>query len=228
MVYCKTTLLSVNCAIIKDMVTKLTPKQAEVLDTIRHLTEVEGTPPTLRRLMVELNLGQLSSVQRHVEALRDKGVLLSKPWQRGVQLRTAEVKQIPLLGGVSCGAPLLAEEHIEALVPYSTSKLKSDTDQYFFLRASGDSMDKAKKPGPIADGDLLLVRQQQIASVDETIVALIGDDTTCKVLERSSEGWYRLAPRSSNAAHKPRVMLEEFSVLGVVEDVVRAPWNEFQ
>lgn len=210
------------------MVTKLTPKQAEVLDTVRHLTEVEGSPPTLRRLMEELGLSQLSSVQRHVEALRDKGVLQSKPWQRGVQLRTAEVKQIPLLGGVSCGAPLLAEEHIEALVPYSTSKLKSDTAQYFFLRASGDSMDKARKPGPISDGDLLLVRQQQTASVDETIVALIGDDATCKVLETSPEGWHLLAPRSSNAAHKPRVMLEDFSILGVVEDVLRAPWNDYR
>lgn len=210
------------------MVTKLTPKQSEVLDTIRHLTEVDGAAPTLKQLMEELGLNQLSSVQRHVEALRQKGLLQAKPWQRGVHLRISEVTQIPLLGGVSCGAPLLAEEHIDAVVPYSTSKLKSDTDQYFFLRASGDSMNKANKPGPIEDGDLMLVRQRQTASVDEIIVALIGDDATCKVLERSPQGWYQLAPRSSNEAHKPRVMLEDFSILGVVEDVVRAPWNEFK
>lgn len=205
------------------MVTKLTPKQAEVLNAIRHLTEVEGTPPTLKRLMEELDLNQLSSVQRHVEALRTKGVLPTKRWQRGVQLPIAEVKQIPLLGGVSCGAPLLAEENIEALVPYSTSKLKSKTAQYFFLRASGDSMDRAAKPGPISDGDLLLVRQQPTASVNDTIVALIGDDATCKVLEKTPEGWFQLSPRSSNAAHKPRVMLEDFSILGQVEDVISAP-----
>lgn len=205
------------------MVTKLTPKQAEVLSTIRRLTEVEGTPPTLKRLMEELELSQLSSVQRHVEALRAKGVLPTKRWQRGVQLPIAEVKQIPLLGGVSCGAPLLAEENIEALVPYSTSKLKSKTAEYFFLRASGDSMDKAAKPRPINDGDLLLVRQQPTASVNDTIVALIGDDATCKVLEKSPEGWFQLSPRSSNAAHKPRVMLEDFSILGEVEDVISVP-----
>lgn len=210
------------------MVTKLTPKQSEVLNTIRHLTEVEGTAPTLKRIMEELGLSQLSSVQRHVEALRQKGLLQAKPWQRGVQLRTSDVTQIPLLGGVSCGAPLLAEEHIEAVVPYSTSKLKSDTDQYFFLRASGDSMDKSNRPGPIEDGDLMLVRHKQSVSVNEIIVALIGDDATCKVLERSSEGWYQLAPRSSNEAHKPRVMLEDFSILGVVEDVVRAPQNIYR
>lgn len=206
------------------MVTKLTPKQAEVLNTIRHLTEVEGASPTLKRLMEELGLNQLSSVQRHVEALRFKGALpTSKPWQRGVQLPTTDVKHIPLLGLVSCGAPLLAEEHIEALVPFSTSKLKSKNDQYFFLRASGDSMDKASKPGPIKDGDFLLIHQQLTASVNETIVALIGDDAICKVLEKTSEGWYQLAPRSSNAAHKPRMMLEDFSILGIVESVIHTP-----
>lgn len=206
------------------MVTKLTPKQTEVLNAIRHLTEVEGTSPTLKRLMEELGLSQLSSVQRHVEALRSKGVLpANKPWQRGVQLPVSEMKHIPLLGSVSCGAPLLAEEHIEAHVPFSASRLKSSTDQYFFLRASGDSMDKASKPGPIQDGDLLLVHQQPTASVNETIVALIGDDATCKVLEKTSEGWFQLTPRSSNTAHKPRMMLEDFSILGVVEKVIRAP-----
>ena len=206
------------------MVTKLTSKQSEVLNAIRHLTEVDGTPPTLKRLMEELGLSQLSSVQRHVDALRRKGELpTNKPWQRGVQLPVAEKKQIPLLGRVSCGEPLLAEENIEALVPYSNSKLKSSTAQYFFLRASGDSMDQAAKPKPISDGDLLLVRQQSTASVGDTIVALVGDDATCKVLERSPEGWYQLTPRSSNAVHKPRVMLEDFSILGLGEDVIGAP-----
>ena len=206
------------------MATKLTPKQKEVLETVQRLTKADGSAPTLRRLKDELGLGQLSSVQRHIEALRLKGALpAAKPWQRGVEISSGTVKQIPLVGYVACGAPVFADEHVEAYVPYSTSKLKSSTAQYFFLRASGDSMDQAKKPGPINDGDLLLVRQIPTASVNDIIVALIGDETTCKVLEKTPEGWYQLIPQSSNTRHKPRVMLEDFSILGIVEGVVKLP-----
>lgn len=206
------------------MATNLTPKQKEVLDTVQRLTAQDGSAPTLRRLQNELGLGQLSSVQRHIEALRLKGALpTARPWQRGIGISHGEVKQIPLLGVVACGTPVLAEEHIEAFVPYSTSKLKSKTAQYFFLRASGDSMDRAEKPGPISDGDLLLVRQESTARSNDTIVALVGDSATCKVLETTSEGWYKLSPRSSNTTHKPRVMLEDFSILGIVEGVIKVP-----
>lgn len=206
------------------MVTNLTPKQKEVLETVQRLTKADGSAPTLRRLMEELGLGQLSSVQRHIQALRLKGALpAAKPWQRGVEISYGAVKQIPLMGHVACGAPVLADEHIEAYVPYATSKLKSSTSQYFFLRARGDSMDQAEKPAPIDDGDLLLVRQMPTASVNDTIVALIGDETTCKVLQKTPEGWYQLNPRSSNTAHKPRVMLEDFSILGIVEGVIKSP-----
>lgn len=206
------------------MATDLTPKQKEVLETVQRLTQTDGSAPTLRRLKEELGLGQLSSVQRHVEALRLKGALpAARPWQRGIEISSGEVKQIPLVGYVACGTPVLAEEHIEAHVPYSTSKLKSSTAQYFFLRANGDSMDRAQTPGPINNGDLLLVRQTPTASVNDTIVALIGDEATCKVLERTPEGWYQLSPRSSNTAHKPHVMLEDFSVLGIVEGIIRSP-----
>lgn len=206
------------------MATELTPKQKEVLDTVRQLTVLNGTAPTLRQLQEELGLSQLSSVQRHVEALRLKGALpAAKRWQRGIGVTSDDVKQIPLVGYVACGTPVLADEHIEAYVPFSTSKLKSSTAQYFFLRARGDSMDQADKPGPIDDGDLLLIRQTPTASANDTIVALIGDDATCKILEETSEGWYRLSPRSSNAKHKPRVMLEDFSILGLVEGVIKTP-----
>lgn len=206
------------------MATKLTPKQQVVLDTVHRLTEIDGNAPTLKRLKDELGLGQLSSVQRHVEALRFKGALpTAKPWQRGVETSNAEVRQLPLVGAVACGTPLLAEEQIEARIPYSTSRLKSSTAQYFFLRARGDSMDQAETPAPISEGDLLLVRQQQEAKAGQTVVALIGDDATCKVLETTPDGWFSLSPRSSNAVHKPRIMLEDFTILGVVEDVVRPP-----
>lgn len=206
------------------MATKLTPKQKEVLETVQRLTRIDGSAPTLRRLKDELGLSQLSSVQRHIEALRLKGALpAAKPWQRGIEVSNGDVKQIPLVGYVACGTPVLAEEHIKALVPYSTSKLKSKTAQYFFLRASGDSMDRAKNPGPINDGDLLLVRQESTARVNDTIIALVGDDATCKILETTPEGWHQLSPRSSNAAHKPRVMLEDFYILGVVEGVIKSP-----
>lgn len=207
------------------MVTKLTPKQKEVLDTIQRLTEAEGRAPTLRRLQQELDLGQISSVQRHVEALRLKGALpAARPWQRGIEISHSGLKQIPLVGCVACGVPILAEENVEAHIPYSTTKLKSKTATYFFLRARGDSMDLAK-PTPIAEGDLLLVKQEPTARNNDIVVALIGDEATCKVIEKTSDGWFRLSPRSHNLTYKPRVMLEDFSILGVVEDVIKSPRN---
>lgn len=200
------------------MVTKLTTKQKEVLEAIEHHVRLNKEAPTLRQLMNELDYAKPSSVQRHVDALRAKGALPAvKQWKRGVQTDPEPVKYIPLVGSVPCGSPLLAEENVEAHVPYSASRLRSPRAKYFFLRASGTSMNLAG----IQDGDLMLVRQQDTANIGDKIIALIGDEATCKFLGQTEDGWYELKPHSSDPKHqKPRVMLEDFSIQGVVEDVI--------
>lgn len=196
----------------------LTPKQEEVLAAIKSYVAANGGAPTLKALMEQLGYKQLSSVQRHVDALRAKGVLPERKWAHGVRLHMPTFKHIPLVGTVECGPLSLAEEHIEGYVPYPESRLVRPSSKYFFVKAHGDSMDESNLK--ITEGDYLLVRQQVTANQGDTIIALVGDDATCKVLGRTSDGLPRLEPKSSNPSHKPRILLEDFSVLGVVEDVV--------
>lgn len=198
----------------------LTPKQQKVLEAIKRHVARHKEAPTLRQLMEELGYSQLSSVQRHVDALRAKGMLPErKAWTHGVSLQASAQKNIPLVGTVECGPLSLAEEHIEGYVPYPSDKLNRPASKYFFVKAHGDSMNRSKLG--IAEGDYLLVRQQSVADRGEVIIALVGDDATCKVLDRTEDGLYKLAPQSSNPVHKPRILLEDFSVLGVVEDSIK-------
>ena len=117
---------------------------------------------------------------------------------------------VPLVGIVACGAPLLAEENVEALIPVSTALAKPH-HRHFFLRAAGDSMDAVG----INDGDLLLIRQQSTADSGQNIVALIDDRATVKEFHRSS-GTVVLKPRSKSRAHKPIILASNFQIQGIV------------
>lgn len=117
---------------------------------------------------------------------------------------------VPLVGLVACGIPIFAEENIQTYIPVSTDLAKRGF-KYFFLRAIGDSMDQAG----INSGDLLLVRQQNDAENGDKVVALINDEATVKILEKTNEAVI-LRPRSSNKEHKPIVLTENFMIQGVV------------
>jgi|GEM_PF-1561684 len=198
----------------------LTPKQQQVLDTIKAYIKENNSSPSLKNIMEELSYSQLSSVQRHVDALRAKGMLPErKPWSRGVNVHSTTQKYIPLIGTVECGDLSLAEENVEAYVPYPEDKLRQPQSNYFFVKAHGDSMNESKFR--IQEGDYLLVRQQATASRGDVVIALLGDDATCKVFSRTKDDLPKLQPESSNPRHKPRVLLEDFSVLGVVEDLIK-------
>src|SRR5206468_2058202 len=104
----------------------------------------------------------------------------------------ARTVDVPLVGSVACGTPLLAVENFEAHVAVSKS-LARPGSKYFLLRAKGDSMDRAG----IEDGDLVLVRQQSHAENGDGVVALIDDDATIKAFHRE-KGVVVLRPRSNN------------------------------
>jgi repressor LexA len=152
-----------------------------------------------------------------LNALIEKGVLKRKddgslrivndPVESSLNARTVDV---PLVGTVSCGAPVFAEENIEAYFPVSVSLAKPGF-RYFLLRAKGDSMNKAG----IKDGDLVLVRQQPTAENGERVVALIDDEATIKVLERIKDA-ILLKPRSTKKEYQPIVLNRDFMVQGVV------------
>ena len=203
---------------------KLTSKQKQVLSTIIDLTQKFGHEPTLEQVRSALDYTSTSSVQRHTDSLKELGYLSKS---RGLSLSDADqTVQIPLVGNVACGAPLLAIENIEAYIPYDSTGLRGNSDDYFFLRAVGDSMDATNVNGKtIDDGDYVLVKKQDYPDFGKRIVALIGENATIKRLKRG-DGHIILEPESNNPANKPIYVFEEISVQGVAEDVIKKEKNK--
>lgn len=207
------------CVIMCGMKSPLTSRQKAVLTLITDLTNKNGTEPTLEEIRAQLNYANASSVQRHTDALKNKGYLKNV---RGLELMSDSQKvQVPLVGNVACGVPLLANENIEAYILVDKITLRGNSDDYFFLRAIGDSMNNADIGGKtIDDGDYVLVKKQNTAELGNRVVALIGDSATVKkyVPDRGS---IRLEPESTNKANKPIIMFEDFSVQGIAVDVFK-------
>ncbi len=139
---------------------------------------------------------------------------IRKPKVETADNTIAQTVKVPLLGEVACGTPIFAEENIEAFIPVSDKLIKSSY-HYFILRASGDSMDEAG----INDGDLVLIRQQQIAKNGDKVVALIDDEATIKEFQNNGN-MIVLKPRSKNSKHQPIILTTDFRIQGIVETVI--------
>ena len=194
----------------------LSTKAKEALRHIRNSVMHLGQTPSVRDLMVALDYKSPRSAALIIEELvnskflkkkTDGGFQLIKDLENGVVARTVAV---PLLGTISCGAPILAEENIEAVVPVSVNLAKPG-NKYFLLHASGDSMNKAG----INDGDIVLVRQQNTADEGQKVVALIDDEATIKEFYKKNN-LVILKPNSTNKTHQPIILTDDFRVQGVV------------
>lgn len=198
-----------------------TPKQLEAIRHIRNGLVHYGRTPSVRRLMTALGYKSPRSAQDILEQLRERGVI-RKLQSGNYQLMAdpklgtarAQTVDVPLVGSVACGGPILAEENIEGFIPVSTA-LAKPSSKHYLLHARGDSMDKAG----IKDGDVVLVRQQSTATEGERVVALIDDEATIKEYRRSN-GVVVLMPRSNNRKHKPVILTGDFQVQGIVITVV--------
>lgn len=196
---------------------KLTPKQLKTIKYIRNCLVHYGRSPSVREIRDILGYKSPRSAALILESLIKQGIikrdqddalrLLKDPKDSRTHGRTVN---LPLVGMVPCGSPLLAEENVEAMVPVSKSFVRLG-QTYFLLRAMGDSMNEAG----INDGDLLLVRQQPTAENGDKVVALIDDEATVKEFHRS-EGVIILKPRSKNQKHQPIILKDDFQVQGVV------------
>lgn len=195
-------------------------RESEAIREIRNSLMQRGRIPSVRELMSSLGYRSPRSAAVIYENLVEKGVLRRKRdgnFQfkeiEGDSVR-AQTVDVPLVGSVSCGTPVLAEENIEAVISVST-KLASPPDKYFLLRAKGDSMDQKG----INEGDLLLIRQQTTAENGDIVVALIDEEATVKEFHAAGETVI-LKPRSRNKQHQPIVLTKDFQVQGVVVTVV--------
>jgi len=201
------------------MKTPLTSKQKLILTLITDLTHKKGEAPTLEEIRSTLDYANISSVQRHTEALKSKGYLKDV---RGIELPMVDSKvQIPLVGNVACGVPLLATENIEAYILVDTGIVHSKPNDYFFLRAVGDSMNTASIDSKVIDdGDFVLVKKQNTANKGNRVVALIGDEATIKRYEPKGNSVV-LEPESNNRANKPIILFEDFAIQGIVVNVIK-------
>ena len=195
---------------------KLSQKQSAAVRCIRNQIMHKGKTPSVRELMTALEYKSPRSAALIIEELIQKGIL-KKRSNGDLQLIKdmdsdsvhAHTVDIPLLGMVTCGVPILAQENIEGYIPVSVSIAKPGA-KYFLLRAKGDSMNKAG----INDGDLILVRQQSAAQNGDIVVALIDDEATVKEFQ-NNKNCVVLMPRSSNKNHNPIILNENFQVQGV-------------
>lgn len=198
---------------------KITAKQQEILDYIKVTILKKGYPPAVREICEAVHLKSTSSVHSHLETLERNGYIRRDPTKpRTIEilddtfgLTRREMVQVPMLGTVAAGQPLLAEEHIEDYFSIPADMLPNT--QTFMLRVKGESMLNAG----IFDGDQVIVAQTNTARNGEIVVALIEDSATVKRFYKE-DGHYRLQPE--NDSMDP-IIVPEVEILGKVIGLFR-------
>lgn len=189
---------------------KLSNAQRVVLDCIRDYIKENGYPPAVRDICAAAGLSSPSTVHSHLNRLEKAGYISRDGGRnRSIRLLESPSEGIPVLGTVAAGSPILAVEDAIGHLPYEPER----TGEYFALRIKGDSMINAG----ILDGDMIVVRRQEAAEEGEIVVALIGDEATCKRLSvRGGSVW--LLPENDNYAP---IDGTEATLLGKVTAVIR-------
>lgn len=201
--------------------TKLTSKQQRVLDVITNYYDMHGRVPTLKEIATEIGFGGPSSVQNYIKILLDNGYLAQGEGGRSFRISylAKPIVEIPVVGKIACGTPILAIENIEAYIPVDSSSLKGGASDYFFLKADGDSMNTTQINGKTVDeGDFVLIKKQSHAKENDRAVFLIGDDATLKRLKYENN-LPVLCPESTNPNHKKIILIDDPLIQGVAVDV---------
>ena len=201
----------------KQIQSPLRPVERRALSIIQGRIAQRGAAPSVRELSDDLGFASTRSGADVIDKLIELGFLKRRKDDRSLQLiRMPEgdsewegTISVPVVGRAACGAPLLAEENIEGMIRIST-RIAKPSHEYFLLRAEGDSMTEAG----IEDGSLVLVRRQATAETGDIVVALVDDEATIKVFQKSQHGVV-LLPRSKNPKHRPIIVHRDFQIQGV-------------
>jgi repressor LexA len=196
----------------------LTRRQQEILTFIQRHSDAHGYPPSVREIGQALGLTSSSTVHSHLSALEKKGYLRRDPSKpRALEILKDErdvpakkVVPLPVIGQVTAGLPILAQQNIEDYFPLPQEFVRSD--ECFILKVRGDSMVDAG----IFDGDMLVVRRQQTAKDRDIVVARMEDEATVKRFFRE-DGHIRLQPE--NASMEP-IITRDVAIEGVALAVI--------
>lgn len=195
----------------------MTPKQAEILKVIKDHLHHKGYPPSVREIGQAVGLSSSSTVHGYLRKLEKKGYLRRDPTKpRAIEVldpegETVKCINVPLLGRVAAGLPLLAVENKEELFTLPTHF--TGTGEFFMLRVQGESMIEAG----ILNGDMVVVRRQQDANNGDIVVALLEEEATVK---RFFKGKDRVRLQPENSAMEP-IYANELQILGKVIGLVR-------
>lgn len=187
---------------------RLTTRQAQVLDYIRSCINQNGYPPTVREIGAEFNFSE-KAAHDHLSALEKKEYIRRAPGKpRAISIPGRQIKEVPIVGRIAAGTPLLASENLEGSLPVPLRMV--DNHDCFALRVIGSSMINAG----IFEGDFVIVKQQADADPGDIVVALIENEATVKRFFIDGEQ-VRLEPESPN--HEPRVVsTDNVLILGKV------------
>ena len=171
----------------------LTKRQEEILNLIKsHILDL-GIPPTRADISRSLGFKSPNAAEQHLRAIEKKGFIkILSGASRGIILNDSEDDQIPVIGLVAAGGPILAEENIEKTIPRSNNLLSSDIDYY--LRVKGDSMVDIG----IFEEDLIGVSKSANTKVGSVVVARINNEVTVKTLIEMSQDKVVLRPENQN------------------------------
>lgn len=203
---------------------KITQRQKEILDFIQDYVDFNGYPPTYREIGKRFNISSTFGVKRHIDALIKKGLLNSESRSsrtlslviNNSPIKEKNIIEIPIVGRVAAGSPILAEENIEGNLSIDKNLIGGRTE-CFGLKVRGDSMINAG----ILEGDLVIIQPQREAQNGDIVVALLRDEATMKRLV-IEDGKIYLVPENEN--YEPIVVEnpEEFSIIGKVIGVFRS------
>ncbi|MBS5215001.1 MAG: transcriptional repressor LexA [Clostridiales bacterium] len=200
---------------------KITKKQSEILEYIKNEILNRGFPPAVREICDAVHLKSTSSVHSHLESLEKNGYIRRDPTKpRAIEilddnfnLVRREIINVPIMGKVAAGSPILAVENVDGYFPIPSEYMPKGKTT-FMLEVKGESMINAG----IFNGDKVLVQQQTTAENGEMIVALVEDSATVKTYYKE-DGYYRLQPENDDMT--PIIVDGELKILGKVIGVFR-------
>ncbi len=198
---------------------KITKKQSEILECLKNHILSKGYPPTVREICEAVDLRSTSSVHAHLETLEKNGYITRDPTKpRAIEinddafnLTRREVVNVPLVGQVAAGMPILATENIENYFPIPSEYMPNA--QTFMLKVKGESMINAG----VMDGDIIIVQQADVARNGDMVVALVEDSATVKTFYKE-EGHIRLQPE--NDTMDP-IIVDDVAIMGKVIGLLR-------
>src|SRR5918996_4915227 len=208
---------------IMPLMDALTERQSEILKLIRELTEVSGYPPTRAEIAERMGFRSVNAAEQHLRALEKKGAIeISSGASRGIRVldgrpasKLGRLLELPVIGRVAAGSPMLAEEHIQGRYQVDPNLVTPRAD--YLLRVRGMSM----RDAGILEGDLLAVHRTQEARTGQVVVARLADEVTVKRYRRRGHTVQLEAENPEFAPIEVDLRRDALTIEGIAVGVIR-------